>query len=286
MKFNFCEKIRHFVLFIIILATSPHLKAYSYFTLQNSFGQSNLVESNSSKAVPPVPVVWETTQLSVHLDFDTADAPWLIEGGWNFKAQLALLQWNDVAEKLTWSVASPVQGLQACNGLPISYITISAQWGRDFCGTPWGEDVLALTQITYQINESSQGRTAEIIAANLIVNNTNPWSVYQGPLRYLPNGKAEHDFQRVVLHELGHAAGLTHPDENSQVVAALMNSTEGDLDAPTMDDIDGINALYPSAEINSVSIPESKGGGGVLDQNFLIALFILLYRRCSNKHLT
>lgn len=284
MEFFFAKTQCRLIFFLLILAVSSHLKAYSYFSLQNNFGQNTLVEKNSSQTLLSTPVIWKNNQLSIYLDFDTSDAPTSIEGGWNSKAERALLQWNDVAETLTWFVSGSVYGLQACNELPSSDVAISAQWGKDFCGTPWGEDVLALTQLTYQINETAQGATAEIIAARLVVNNTNSWSVYRGPLHYLPNGETEHDFQRVVLHELGHVVGLTHPDENGQVVEALMNSREGDLDVPADDDIKGINALYPVLGLNSASVPEpNKSGGGALDQYFLILLFIFWGRRKLQK---
>lgn len=282
MKIEFCIK---YIFLITILTMSTHVNAYSYFTLQNSFGRSNLIEVSSSKTTLPPPVVWKITQLPVHLNFDTADAPLLISGGWNAKAELALTQWNDVIKTLTWSVENTVQGLQACNGLPSAGVVISAQWGKDFCGTPWGEDVLALTQLTYQINSSSQGETAEIVSANLMVNNTLSWSVYQGPLHYFPNGETEHDFQRVFLHETGHVAGLTHPDENGQVVDALMNSREGDIDAPTADDINGIDSLYPARGISNIATAESKKGGGSIDGGFLILFLVLILRRFYSKSL-
>lgn len=271
------------ICFLTLLMISAHVDAYSYFTLQKNFGQSHLVEISSSKTTLPPPVVWKNTLLPVQLNFDTADAPSLIAGGWNAKAELALTQWNNVIDTLTWSVENPVQGLKACNGLPSAGVVISAQWGKDFCGTPWGTDVLALTQLTYQINSSAQGETAEIVSANLMVNNTLSWSAYQGPLRYLANGETEHDFQRVFLHETGHVAGLTHPDENGQVVDALMNSREGDIDAPTSDDINGFNMLYPSSGLNNITTPASKSGGGSFDKKFLLLLLVLVPRRVYSK---
>ena len=51
------------------------------------------------------------------------------------------------------------------------------------------------------------------------------------------------DPSRMLLHELGHAVGLTHPDEAGQDVSAVMNRVVY-YDQLQSDDIEGIRALY------------------------------------------
>jgi len=50
-----------------------------------------------------------------------------------------------------------------------------------------------------------------------------------------------------ILHELGHALGLAHPDQAGQHVSAVMNSVISDLYTLTADDIAGGQALYGAA---------------------------------------
>lgn len=65
------------------------------------------------------------------------------------------------------------------------------------------------------------------------------WNSYRGPTQ-----SGVLDLQRVAYHEFGHVLGLGHPDEDNQTVAAIMNSRVSGVDAPTDDDISGIQRLY------------------------------------------
>ena len=63
------------------------------------------------------------------------------------------------------------------------------------------------------------------------------------------------DAQTVVLHELGHAHGLDHPDFNSWFVSqpeaaqtAVMNPSFVVRRALNSDDVDGIRYLYPNCQ--------------------------------------
>jgi hypothetical protein len=106
----------------------------------------------------------------------------------------------------------------------------------DVNGQAWGSGVLAVTLLY------SSGSTQ--VEADVVFNNRLSWNSYRGPMRTSNNGTRLHDFHRVALHEFGHALGLNHPDEDSQVVSALMNSRISSIDALTTDDIAGGQALY------------------------------------------
>lgn len=266
---------------VSILGYSNSLLAYSYFLLGQQQGNPVLIEANSTDASNNEPVVWNSVNLNISLGFDGVDAPPLVEGiRWNQVALLAAQQWNEVAENLTLTTAFSNVELDACANQEQNNVTV-ATWGQSYCGTPWGDDVLALTQLTYQITQTNEGAHAGIISASIVVNNTKNWGVYRGPVQYLPDGTPINDFQRAVLHELGHVAGLTHPDENGQQIQALMNSKEGSLDGPAVDDINGINALYPSLN-KSTAIQQSAKGGGAVDYFLIFGLF-LCYRLRSHR---
>jgi hypothetical protein len=147
---------------------------------------------------------------------------------------------------------------------------------------------LALTQITYLITEAGGVTSAEIIDTHILVNSNKRWDVYNGPLAYV-GGVPIYDLQRVLLHELGHGLGLTHPDDNGQNIASIMLSTESDTFNLTSDDIEGANTLYPEepslASLGGVStITGGSGGGGSFD-GFLIIYIILglFFRRVAKR---
>lgn len=149
--------------------------------------------------------------------------------------RIAMAQWNQVGigqgHDHDFFVGQTAGTSGSCGGNQINEITSS----DSNCGLAFGSSTLAVT--TYW---SSAGK---VIEADIVFNNARSWSSYSGPLIYNGSGMVINDINRVALHELGHAAGLDHPDEGGQSVVSVMNSYIGDIDALQADDIAGAHAI-------------------------------------------
>ena len=115
----------------------------------------------------------------------------------------------------------------------------SVEFTADVCGTEYGASTLAVTLRRYIPTILGE---ADIYEADVVINNTVGYDIYDGNI--YSNGHSDIDFRRVAIHELGHVMGLEHESN----VAAIMAPTIGDIDRPTQDDIDGVNALYTALQ--------------------------------------
>jgi matrixin len=103
-------------------------------------------------------------------------------------------------------------------------------------GQPFGSSTLAVTYYTYQNNV--------MLEADVLVNTAQHFDSYRGALRFGTNGYVIPDIRRVLLHELGHAIGLNHPDSAGQHVAAVMNSVINNQEVLSADDKAGAQSIY------------------------------------------
>jgi hypothetical protein len=188
------------------------------------------------------PLVWPALPIRINLE---------LGGEWDDQAAMALVAWNAVAPLF-------VQQSTALNVI---------RWANPAAGEVLGLHV-AQTSKEYVI----RGGTLVVTRVTVLLNPAFCWDAYAGPLRStLCQGQWEPllDIQRVILHELGHVAGLEHPDDGGQVVSAIMNHSVSDLDEPTPDDEAGLHFLYP-AGAPAPSVPpqavtqaqQGSGGGG------------------------
>jgi len=156
----------------------------------------------------------------------------LIDGNtsWDTAAAPALTAWDNVMARLryTGNVASP----PVSSGDGVNAVVFS----NTIFGQKFGTGTLA---VTYWRSSSSN-----ITEADILFNRNQQFDSYRGPLRFGTNGWSIGDIRRVLIHELGHALGLDHPDDLGQHVDAIMNSVISNRETLSADDISGAQSMY------------------------------------------
>ncbi len=128
----------------------------------------------------------------------------------------------------------------------------SVVFANNVFGQPFGGSTLAVTYYRYS------GSTMR--EADVLFNRAYVFDSYRGPLQFPPHGTAIADIRRVLLHELGHAIGLNHPDTAGQHVTAVMNSIVSNQETLSADDIAGGQSIYGAP---ATSTPTPTPGAGV-----------------------
>ena len=290
ISFRFFRGARLHSLLLIIGFFSSSAWGYSYRVIVQEQGEYSAAQASPGDELQyPAPIIWKKRPLSFSLDLNGSTAPVNASTSnsedWNATAEISINKWMAAEEKLSW--VEQGQSSIVCNDLNTQDHVNLVTWSDDSCAGAWGDGILAVTQINYQFSESGGDIQAEIIEAHILLNNTLRWDAYDGDLKFDIVGRETFDVKRVLLHEFGHALGLTHPDENGQQVSAIMNSLESDLYTLASDDIAGVRALYSSGASGTVPVvtekTQSSRKGSIAMELLCLLAALLFFRNKKNK---
>lgn len=285
------------LLFCSLIVFSPHVWGFAFFTYDRDLG---LISSDNGD-----PVVWQERRvafgislnpLRFHQDTIHAMDAWNAAG-----ADIELIQGASVGSTCNTTSNAGINS----DGINSIAFTL------DNCGLAWG-DVLGITHLWARTTPDGDTYLIDTdISLRAFTNEpTNHWAQEGDPS--IPDntscyrnaqGGLTCEFYRVVLHELGHAVGLEHPDELGQSVTAVMNSGGSTHPSPrdlAEDDINGIQEIYASdgrdvidgtarlaARSGDTSATRDKVSSGGFHFTFLIFLgFYIIIKESRRKSLT
>lgn len=149
--------------------------------------------------------------------------------------QAAVDLWNQNVRNIQLSTTTGTGSGGDGNGINEMFFS------ADIYGDAWEEKTLAVTT-NYRSTVQSDNSYRRL-EADILFNSNRTWNSYRGALRN--STTVGIDLRRVALHELGHLAGLDHPDESGQTVSAIMNSTiSSEVENLEQDDLEGVQYLY------------------------------------------
>jgi len=179
--------------------------------------------------IPNPERLWPDGTIEVHEQLGGPAGP-LLDGSASLNAafETAIDTWNQYLGRIRFV---PVRGstAQIGDGNDINNVVLSdTVFGRAF-------DETTLATTTRWVDT----RTNRRVEFDITFNSKWNWNAYCGAWR-----ADVKDVVRVGLQQLGFGIGLGSPDRNDETVPALMNSTVGDQDTLTLDDISGAISMY------------------------------------------
>jgi len=194
---------------------------------------STLLSINSSHAFEVSGNFWESGQAVFHVGISGSSPS---GGTWNDAFKRSMAAWSNVSLFEFVAVDDYLDPCIARGEGQFGDSSTGVDFSATVCGSEFGESTLAVTLTAGQcLNQQCTGGFS-ITDADIVFNNGETWDVYSGPRRF--DGTAE--FERVALHELGHALGLDHSDAD----AAIMRPFVSDTDSLQSDDIAGVTSIY------------------------------------------
>jgi len=253
------------------------------------------IKSSPTDGSQPQCIHWDQHAATVDSFLGVPSNPPLANGTvtWDQNVMGAANDWNSSGADFHFNVTVGGQFINPCGAAGgVHTCTNTGPIGNNpvlfadtFCGQGFG-DILEL------VNDCWVQNTAKILNAPVFVNSTVSWNAYNGAL--FPGGQPVYDIRRVLLHELGHVAGLDHPDEQGQNVAAIMNSRVSNLFQLQPDDISGMISIYsggsqpppsdgsspgPSSGCQVDAAPRQRPGWGAVLPAMVAALLLGRRRR-------
>ena len=149
---------------------------------------------------------------------------------WGAAVAPAFTTWNGVLGGMKLNAVSTATAISSGDRVN------SVAFSPTIFGQSFGSNTLAVTYYSSMNNV--------MVEADVLFNTAQSFDSYRGALRFGSNGYAIADIRRVLLHELGHAIGLDHPDTHGQHVAAVMNSVISNQESLSTDDKNGGQSLY------------------------------------------
>ena len=219
-----------------------------------------LLPLNSSNAFETSGNFWESSRAVFHVGISGSSPT---GGTWNAAFIRAMNAWSEVSN---FEFIAVNDYLDPCIDRGVDQFgdgATSVDFGADVCGTEFQENTLAVTLTAGTcLNKECTGGFS-ITDADIVFNSAESWDIYSGALR-LDNTS---EFERVALHELGHALGLNH----STASDAIMEAFVSDTNTLQADDIAGIVSIYGGGEEVEATVANIYGVSLVAPENSTLA---------------
>lgn len=175
---------------------------------------------------------WENGQAVFHVGIN-GNSP--TGGSWNAAFKKSMDAWTTASAFEFIAIDDYVDPCIARGAGLFGDNIVGVDFTATVCGAEFGNNVLAVTLAAGTcLNQECTGGF-HITDADIVFNNNENWDVYSGPALFTVV-----DFERVALHELGHALGLGH----EATIDAIMQGLVSDTHTLQLDDINGANTIY------------------------------------------